>query len=241
MGDERSYLEALQMPIDDIDDEERLRVMVYLLANIIDLLAEDNTASSPYNDSLSVGRDRYDRIGRALQAWEACLPPSVVPDQQLLRDLSDVQFQASELFRKELWFREPKDALSLVYYHTSQLLLQASQPIDMSLKNQNDLMKAYHTLQSGLRIHMAAIFGIALGEPQDSVKIRLLQPLFVSGKPLTERTDRLLLVDIIRGLETDLGMMSEYRVEDLIKEWGTSYEALGLLPRVVKRKQQFWD
>lgn len=95
-------------------------------------------------------------------------------------------------------------------HHMAQMLLLVNNPIPEGLRNQYDLLRAFHDLQSNLRTHAGEGFAIALGNPMHSVKVRMLQPLFVAGRCLTERSDRIFLIHIIRSLEDDIGIMSEY-------------------------------
>ena len=62
--------------------------------------------------------------------------------------------------------------------------------------------------------------GIACSRPEASVRVHSTQPLFVAGQCLTHYSERKVVVDLLRSIETDLGWATEYRVEQLIKEWG---------------------
>ena len=62
--------------------------------------------------------------------------------------------------------------------------------------------------------------GIACSRPEASVRVHSTQPLFVAGQCLTHYSERKVVLDLLRSIETDLGWATEYRVEQLIKEWG---------------------
>lgn len=47
--------------------------------------------------------------------------------------------------------------------------------------------------------------GIALSRPEASVRVHQTQPLYVAGQCLTHNSERKLVVDLLRNIETDLG------------------------------------
>jgi hypothetical protein len=51
-----------------------------------------------------------------------------------------------------------------------------------------------------------------------------VQPLFVAGQCLTETRERRIILDLLRGIESDLGWATDYRVRQLLKEWGWNEE-----------------
>lgn len=67
--------------------------------------------------------------------------------------------------------------------------------------------------------------GIACSRPEASVKVHSTQPLFVAGQCLTHYSERKVVLDLLRSIERDLGWATEYRVEQLIKEWGWAAES----------------
>lgn len=84
-------------------------------------------------------------------------------------------------------------------------------------------MGAYRALEQKLRNHAKAILSIVLGTPDDSLRIHLLQPLYTAGQCLVEKSDQCTIVEMIRSIEQDLGIMSEDRVKDLVEGWGMAY------------------
>ena len=70
------------------------------------------------------------------------------------------------------------------------------------------------------RWHAREICGIALSRPEGSVRIFSIQALYVAGCCLRERKEREVVVELLRGIERDLGWNTSYRVEALVREWG---------------------
>lgn len=67
--------------------------------------------------------------------------------------------------------------------------------------------------------HARQIYSISLGCTTDSVRIQSVQPLFVAGQCLYKPHEQKLLVDILKGIEQDLGWDTEYRVQKLLEDW----------------------
>ena len=69
-------------------------------------------------------------------------------------------------------------------------------------------------------LRLSSLSGIACSRPEASVRVHSTQPLFVAGQCLTHHRERKVVLDLLRSIEVDLGWATEYRVEQLIKEWG---------------------
>lgn len=52
------------------------------------------------------------------------------------------------------------------------------------------------------------------------MRIHQIQPLFVVGQCLTHESERQAILELLRGIEVDLGWATEYRVQQLLKVWG---------------------
>lgn len=59
-----------------------------------------------------------------------------------------------------------------------------------------------------------------MSRPEASVRVHQTQPLFVAGQCLSQSHERHLILELLRGIETDLGWATEYRVQQLLKDWG---------------------
>ena len=81
-------------------------------------------------------------------------------------------------------------------------------------------LSSYRAIEAEIRYHSYEIVGIALSRPEGSVRIHALQPLFVSGQCLTEPRERRVILNLLRGIEGDLGWATNYRIIRLLREWG---------------------
>jgi len=62
--------------------------------------------------------------------------------------------------------------------------------------------------------------GIASARPEASARVHSTQPLFVAGQCLTHHRERKVILNLLREIEADLGWATEYRAQQLLKDWG---------------------
>jgi hypothetical protein len=62
--------------------------------------------------------------------------------------------------------------------------------------------------------------GIASARLEASARVHSTQPLFVAGQCLTHHRERKTILDLLRGIERDLGWATEDRAQQLLKDWG---------------------
>ena len=108
------------------------------------------------------------------------------------------------------------------HYHMARILLLVNKPHTSTGRRGTiaNRLHSYRSIESDIRYHSREILGISLSRPDGSVRIHSLQPLFVSGQCLTDTCERRIVIRLLRGVETDLGWATEYRVNQLLREWG---------------------
>ena len=216
-------------------DDARARAIIRAVCGVVNMISP-----YPMSNQDPSGESAAHITGRInLPEYLAAIPSLPQPDYHWIPAPPEPSL-THELFGQEVWYSCPLIAVAAALHHMAQILLLVNAPITTDIRNQRELLRASHLLQAKLRHHAAEVFAIALGKQKDPVRLHLLQPLFVAGQCLTEREDRIFLIKLIRALETDLGLMSEYRVSDLITEWATTYEDLGLCPKEVSGRKDFW-
>lgn len=86
---------------------------------------------------------------------------------------------------------------------------------------------SYASILQQCRFHAKEIVAISLGRADEGTRIHSVQPLWTAGLVLGARGDdpaetkfwRLTVVDLLRGIERDMGWACEYRVHDLLSVW----------------------
>lgn len=176
----------------------------------------------------------WQKLDRDLDRWLFSVPASFQPEI-VLRTQSQEENGISDLFSDEFWFSDDVCAAATMFYHMARLVLLTRRPCRLVLEESvashghHDLLLAYQALHKQLQSHAKQVFSIAMGVSNDTVRSLMLQPLYVAGRCLAEKSDRRLLIQTLRALNYDLGIATEYRIRDLLNEWNATYNSLGIL------------
>ncbi|TKA67000.1 hypothetical protein B0A49_06979 [Cryomyces minteri] len=79
---------------------------------------------------------------------------------------------------------------------------------------------SYASVVADAKAHSRRILAIALGRPEASVRIHSVQPLYAAGHCLDDPGERRLILRLLRDIEADTGWATEYRVKQLLEQWG---------------------
>lgn len=151
-----------------------------------------------------------------VDAWEATYGAIISPD--IFRPPKT----ASGI--SETWFADDACAIAWTYHRVCQisLLMHDPQPASSTLSRRSWLA-TYRALCAKMAEHAGDILSVNLGKPSCTVRSRMIQPLYVAGQCLWRESEQRLVISLLRGLEHDLGLASNYRVQALLQEWGTPY------------------
>lgn len=214
--------------------------LVYLLCKIGNFIAaadtaEDTTGSrdidhlSPVALSSASPASTWSSLDHELTRWHESLPDTFQPSASTRTAPSSPSFQT------ETWYSNSMCASTMQSYNLARMLLllhrppgdhqrHTSSPASSSSSSQSpgqqkDLLSMYKAMQSQLCAHAVEICSIALGRPDDTARIHMLQPLYYSGRCMTDPRDREVIRSLIVDIERDTGWATQYRVEQLDEEW----------------------
>ena len=207
--------------------------LVWLLAKIINFLTRKGNASAGETNTTTSGSDvstagldvrrLWERLNMELDVWLGGLPDKFAPCARLKAD-RHVKANACKSVSPfdEIWYHIPMCASTMQNYHFARMLLLDHTPEDSHrpLTTVIDHLKSYQPIADEMRFHGYEICGISMSRLEGSVRCHALQPLFVAGKFLTDECERRNILDLLRGIETDLGWATEYRVQELLDFWG---------------------
>lgn len=187
--------------------------------------ADGQALRSPTAESTGIGisqqtlLDQWTKLKTELDVWFNGVPETFMPTARITTSLYGEEFV-------EVWHSLPMCAATVLSWHMAQVLLLINKPHETTARRSTvtERLKSHRTIQAEITFHSREICGICLGRPEASVRIHSLQPLFVAGQCLTRTAERKVIHDLLRGIETDLGWATEYRVRQLHKEWGWEYE-----------------
>ena len=212
--------------------------LIWLMSKIINFLASGDSIDNVYpQDRLSptgilginqmLLLERWKELEKELEIWFTGLPDTFKPCARL-PPVSNGNYPADSpraLF-SEIWYSIPMCASTMQSYHMARTILLMNRPHESTARRStlSDRLHSYRAIEKEVRYHSYEICGIALGRPEGSVRIHQVQPLFVAGQCLTESRERRIILDLLRGIESDLGWATDYRVRQLLKEWGWNEE-----------------
>ncbi|OJJ77794.1 hypothetical protein ASPBRDRAFT_37038 [Aspergillus brasiliensis CBS 101740] len=174
----------------------------------------------------------WNAINEQFDHWQAILPAifSSAIHWPPFSETDDAQDPAPiKITSHETWFPKDACALSMAFYNMARILLLIHRPLEalrQKVQHGADLLTTYHSLQHDLRGHAIEIISIARGAPNGTVRKYLIQPLYVAGRCLEDANERQELLSILRQIDEDLGVFTDYRQEDLSLEWGIPYHPI---------------
>jgi hypothetical protein len=170
--------------------------------------------------------ERWYRLRMELDTWYDGLPDTFRPCARIeAPKKSPSSSQQSQIDVDcpfpEVWYSIPMCGSTMQHYHMARILLLINKPDESTARptTMTNRVKSYRSIESDIRCHSHEICGISMSRPDGSVRIHSLQPLFVSGKCLTEPRERRTILHLLRGIEADTGWATAYRVNQLLKEW----------------------
>lgn len=169
--------------------------------------------AAPDDDSASLSA-RWVALDREMEVWfngipETFMPSAIIPVNPYGASLTEV------------WSSIPVTQATVMTWHMAQVLMHVHKPPEPLLRRPTvaERVKSYRNIDQEIAFHSRQILGMCLSRPDASVRIHALHPLFVAGQCLTETAERRVVVDLLRGVEQDLGWATEYRVQQLLQEW----------------------
>ncbi|KAJ5518726.1 hypothetical protein N7453_001148 [Penicillium expansum] len=191
--------------------------LVWIMSKIVNFISSGDNVRPTDHRSVPgpLGMSQQVLLERDLSALRTARPiqPHTPPSAERKR---------RHLHLQEIWYSLPMCASAMQHYHMARILLLINKPHESTSRRSTITLRlqSYRSIESEIAFHSREIVGIGLSHPDGSVRINSLQPLFVSGQCLTDPRERRTTVRLLRGIESDLGWATEYRVQQLLKEWG---------------------
>ncbi|KLJ10192.1 hypothetical protein EMPG_09894 [Blastomyces silverae] len=225
---------------DGMSEDLISNALIWILSKVVNFTATGDTLDVGGNcfDESSIGIsqqtpfERWHRLQTELDRWYDGLPDTFKPCARMERSHSFHQGPIEEpLPWAEVWYSLPMCASTIQHYHMARILLLINKPPESAARGHTmtSKLKSYRSIESEIKLRSHEICGISMSRPDASVRIHSVQPLFVAGQRLTEPRERWAILQLLRGIEDDLGWATEYRVQLLLKGVELS-EATGNIP-----------
>ena len=208
--------------------------LIWLQSKIINFIASGDSVDHVFpqdpgtpNSLIGINHmlllERWKELEKELDIWYHGLPETFKPCARLppITDGSVARNSPRAIF-SEIWYSIPMCASTMQSYYMARVILLMNKPHESTARRSTlaNRLHSYRAIELEVRHHSHEICGIALGRPDGSVRIHQVQPLFVAGQCLTETRERQIILDLLRGIEADLGWATDYRVQGLLKDWG---------------------
>ncbi|KAF2709715.1 hypothetical protein K504DRAFT_467666 [Pleomassaria siparia CBS 279.74] len=208
--------------------------LVWLMAKLVNFMAagdevEMGTGASWAGVNQRTMLDYWYQIKQQFQTWYDGLPVTFQPCARI--QSSRAQGESEALF-PEVWYSIPMCASTMQCYHMSQIQLLMNKPHE-STQGRTTVcarLNSYHSVLAACQVHSREIVGISLARPDDAVRIHSVQPLFTAGQCLNDPNERQVVLDLLRGIETDIGWATEYRGRQLVQQWQWDENDESLVP-----------
>ncbi|PTU17822.1 hypothetical protein P175DRAFT_0512028 [Aspergillus ochraceoroseus IBT 24754] len=220
---------------EDVMKEDLIsNALVWILSKIVNFVNTNGGPQLSHPGAVNAGPlgvseqaavERWYRLEAELDVWYNGLPDSfhpcarIGPPQSANQHGGDAE-DASAL--TEIWYSLHMCSSAMQHYHMARILLLINKPHESTARRGTitNRLSSYRSIESDIRFHGREIVGIAMACPAGSARINSLQPLFVSGQCLIESRERRMVLRMLRDIEAELGWATEYRVQQLLREWG---------------------
>ncbi|KAJ4293072.1 hypothetical protein N0V90_008354 [Kalmusia sp. IMI 367209] len=199
--------------------------LVWLMCKLVNFMAYgddigEETAPSWAGVPQRTLLDYWNILRRQFQVWHDGLPITFKPSARVEPRRASIFGEPDALF-PEVWYSIPMCASTMQCYHMSQIQLFMNKPHESTQGRTTvyERLNSYQSVLAACQKHSREIVGISLGRPDEAVRIHSVQPLFTAGQCLSDPGERQVVLDLLRGIETDIGWATDYRVRQLIEQW----------------------
>jgi hypothetical protein len=107
------------------------------------------------------------------------------------------------------------------HYHFGRIALLINQPEDVvsAPSTAFDRLQGYREVTKEVEYRTREACGIALGRPQGDVRVHMVPVLLALGQCLETPDEHQIILNLLRGVEAELGWATEYIVTKLEASW----------------------
>ncbi|OQE21077.1 hypothetical protein PENSTE_c012G00225 [Penicillium steckii] len=162
------------------------------------------------------------RLCFELQEWLGIVPETFRPSLRVEKPSeSTLANKEQNLIFPEMVFGLPSCASAIQHYHFGRIALLLNQPTDPinSLSVSFDRLHGYREVTKEVEFHVREICGVALGRPQNAVRLPMIPILYAVGQCLVSPHERQILVELLQDVEKDLAWPTNYAIQLLQTSW----------------------
>ncbi|KAJ5662592.1 uncharacterized protein N7477_010208 [Penicillium maclennaniae] len=155
------------------------------------------------------------------QTWFEGVPETFRPCVRIEHPRDLAKPESGQLPFPEVFFSLATCAVTMQHYHFGRIALLLNRPPDTvsAPSTAFDRLQGYREVTKEVEYRSREVCGIALGRPQGEVRVYMVPLLFAVGQCLEGADERKIIVDLLRGVEADLGWATEFAVQSLQSSW----------------------
>ncbi|KPM41396.1 hypothetical protein AK830_g5185 [Neonectria ditissima] len=214
----------------DVEEDTKSNELTWLLGKIANYLTSGD-ALYPEDYALPPGQrpiigvtqeqllERWILLIAELHKWHASLPPTFAATART-KASARTGCQQSAIF-DQVWYALPLCAATMQNYHMASILLHVNRPQESTAirSTVSARLKSYRQIQAEVGRHAREICGISLANPTDPVRLNSVQSLFVAGQVFHQPREQSAVLELLAGIERDLGWTTSYHTAKLVDEW----------------------
>ncbi|KAJ5083038.1 hypothetical protein N7532_012081 [Penicillium argentinense] len=225
-------------PINMSQEDQAANGICWLVSKVVNFLAQSRqsqiaqwTGSSQSRstgskdspgDASQLSTNTWLDLCFGFQSWFEGVPETFRPCVRIEqpKDLSKPS-ENSKLPFPEVFYSFTTCAATMQHYHFGRIALLLNRPTDdvSAPSTAFDRLQGYREVTKEVEYRSRELCGIALGRPQGGVRIYMIPLLFAVGQCLESDDEHQIIVDLLRGVEADLGWAAEYAVQKLYASW----------------------
>ncbi|KAJ5261068.1 hypothetical protein N7478_011663 [Penicillium angulare] len=157
-----------------------------------------------------------------LQTWFEGVPETFRPCIRIEspRDFSKLPGGGQSPF-PEVVYSHPTCAATMQHYHFGRIALLLNRPPDIvsAPSTAFDRLQGYREVTKEVEYRSRELCGIALGRPLGAIRVHMVPLLLAVGQCVESLEEHRIIVDLLRGVEADLGWATDYVVQNLQAMW----------------------
>jgi hypothetical protein len=203
--------------------------LIWLMAKLVNYMAAGDSLSTNDMGMSWTGvpqrtlLDYWCSLQKQFQVWHDGLPMTFHPSARVepSRTPGCLSKSDDEFMFTEIWYSIPMCASTMQTYHLSQILLYMNKPHESTQGGSSVCarLNSYQSVLAACQKHSREIVGISLACSDEAVRIHSVQPLFTAGQCLSDARERQVVLNLLRGVESDIGWATDYRVRQLVQQW----------------------
>ncbi|KAJ6016163.1 transcriptional regulator family: Fungal Specific TF [Penicillium herquei] len=236
IDDQKKFRISLMGPVNSSQEDQAANGLIWILSKVVNFRAHSKQSqiaqwagSPPSNAAGEIQTDSAEKdtttwldLCLELQTWFEGVPETFRPCVRIEnpRDLSGNSDGAQMPF-PEVFYSLPTCAAAMQHYHFGRIALLLNRPPDVLTAPSTafDRLQGYREVTKEVDLRSREVCGIALARPQSEIRVHMTALLFAVGQCLESSKEHQIIVDLLCGIEADLGWSTDYVVQDLQSSW----------------------